>query len=397
MTQSDAKPGVDSPITLHNVLRAVAENPTGQDTISQILHRIIDLTYADAGFFLVFDEAEILVSQNLQLEDLTIEDVSQTINHYLNELYIGIDVPDMLGNQFRGWMIIPIVQDQTPVGGLVMLYSNPVELQDSLSPTLESTINILRTVTLIARAQAQQIRHNRNRQEFLRIVTHDMRSPLTSMGGFGSMLETQVAGELNEKQSYFLAKIMSGIAHLTLQIDNMQDAGRYDPETGFYEMARSPTDLIDLVQKLVSNSLVPAEKQNLQINFFADDTLPIVNIDSAMLERSILNLMDNAVKYTPDGGKIDVYVRHIEDDILIAVEDDGLGISEDNIAQLFDRHYRVQRMEHKRIKGSGLGLFIVRSVARKHSGEAWVESVEGEGSTFFIRIPLSGKNLLGGE
>lgn len=397
MTQSDAKPGVDNQVTLHSVLRAVAENPTGQDTIHHILSGILELTFADAGFFLVFDEADILVSQNLQFENLAIPDLISSIKPYVDELYVGIDVPDIIRGEFRGWMVIPVEHDSNAVGALVMLYSNTAELQDSLSPTLESMVNILQTVTLIARTQARQIRHNRNRQEFLRIVTHDMRSPLTSMHGFGSMLESKMAGDLNEKQTHFLTKIMSGIAQLTLQIDNMQDAGRYDPETGFYEMARSPTDLIDLVHRLVNNSLIPAEKQNLKVSFYADDTLPIVNIDSAMLERSIVNLIDNAIKYTPDGGKIDVYVRHVDDDIIMAVEDNGLGISQENIAKLFDRHYRVQRQEHKRIKGSGLGLFIVRSVARKHNGDAWVESVEGEGSTFFIRIPLSGKNLLGGE
>jgi len=397
MTQPDAKPEVDSQLILHDILRAVADDPTGQDTVLRILRRILDLTYSDAGVFLVFDEADILVSQNVHLEGQSTADLTQMIQPYVDDLYVGTDVPSILGNGFRGWMVIPISQEEQPVGALVMLYSNTVELEGSLSHTLETIVNILRTVTYIARVQARQIRHNRNRQEFLRIVTHDMRSPLTSMHGFGSMLESQMAGDLNEKQSHFLSKIMSGIAQLTLQIDNMQDAGRYDPDTGFYEMSRAPTDLIELVQRVVQSSLIPAEKQNLDVRFFADDTLPIVNIDSAMIERSVVNLIDNAIKYTPDGGKVDVYVRHIEDDILIAVEDNGLGISEENIAKLFDRHYRIQRQEHKRIKGSGLGLFIVRSVARKHNGDAWVESVEGEGSTFFIRIPLSGKNLLGGE
>jgi len=215
------------------------------------------------------------------------------------------------------------------------------------------------------------------------------------MQGFGSMLESQMVGELNEKQAHFVDKIMSGISQLTLQIDNMQDAGRYDPETGFYEMSRSATDLIELVRTIVENSLLPAEKQNLKLSFEADDSIPIINVDSAMLERSVVNLVDNAIKYTPDGEKIGVYVRHVDDNIIIVVEDSGFGINAENIDKLFNRHFRIHRQEHRRVKGSGLGLFIVRSVAIKHDGEAWVESIEGEGSTFFIRIPLSGNNLLG--
>ena len=278
---------------------------------------------------------------------------------------------------------------------MILLYQGTIEFTDHLDDLMESLVDTLRMIAYIAHLKAQHKRHNRNQHEFLRVVTHDMRSPLTSMQGFGSMLESQMVGDLNEKQAHFVDKIMSGIAQLSLQIDNMQDAGRYDPETGFYEMARSATDLIELVRTIVGNSLLPAEKQNLQISFDADDSIPIINVDFAMMERSIVNLVDNAIKYTPDGEKIDVYIRHAGDDIIIGVEDSGFGINPENIDKLFNRHFRIHRQEHRRVKGSGLGLFIVRSVAIKHNGEAWVESVEGEGSKFFIRIPLRGDNLLG--
>jgi two-component system phosphate regulon sensor histidine kinase PhoR len=114
-----------------------------------------------------------------------------------------------------------------------------------------------------------------------------------------------------------------------------------------------------------------------------------------MIERSIINLVDNAIKYTPNGGKIMVGVKRKENDLLITISDNGYGISPENMRQLFQRHFRIRRKEHNRVKGSGLGLFIVRSVARHHGGDAFVESVEGEGTTFGIRIPLEGENLVG--
>ncbi len=393
MTQSD----VDAQSILHDAIRTIAEDPTGNNTISYILNAIVQLSYADAGLFTVFNEAETLITANIAVTDVVMDDLTRILQDYVDDLYVGTDIPDMFGDVFHGWMIIPIMQEGLSVGALILFYGNQLEFPDQLNQILESLINLLRIITSLVRLKAQHLRHNRNRQEFLRVVTHDMRSPLTSMHGFGSMLESDMAGDLNDKQSHFLSKIMSGIAQLTLQIDNMQDAGRYDPETGFYEMSRAPTDLIDLVERLVENALIPSDKQSLQLKFHADATLPIVNVDSAMVERSVVNLIDNAVKYTPDGGQIDVYVRHVEDDIIIAVEDNGYGISVDDTSKLFNRHFRIHRQEYKRIKGSGLGLFIVRSVARKHNGDAWVESVEGEGSTFLIRIPLAGKNLLGGE
>lgn len=236
---------------------------------------------------------------------------------------------------------------------------------------------------------------NRNQSEFMRIVSHDLRSPLTSMQGFASMLEQGLVGELNEKQSQFVEKILSGISQITALVDNIQDAGRFDIETGFYEMQRSYCDLGEVVQRIVSSHLVPAEKQELSITVHVDPDVPIINADSNMLERAITNLVDNAIKYTPNGGKIEVAVRVQGPAVILSVKDTGLGISPENQKQLFQRHVRISRQEFKKIKGSGLGLFIVRSVAQRHGGDAWVESVEGQGTTFFFSIPLSGKNLIG--
>jgi signal transduction histidine kinase len=177
-------------------------------------------------------------------------------------------------------------------------------------------------------------------------------------------------------------------------VDNFQDAGRYDPETGFYEMQRSPCDLTEIVQRIVGNYLVPAEKLDLSVATRIADGIPIINADQIMIERAVTNLIDNAIKYTPNGGKVEVGVDVDTHQITISVKDNGYGISPENQANIFDRHVRIIRKEHRRVKGSGLGLFIVRSVAQRHSGKAWVESREGVGTTFFVSLPLDGENLL---
>jgi two-component system, OmpR family, sensor kinase len=120
-------------------------------------------------------------------------------------------------------------------------------------------------------------------------------------------------------------------------------------------------------------------------------------LDDVMLRRALNNLVDNAIKYTPEGGTITVGAHVKNNNLVFTVQDTGLGISEDNQKHLFERFRRVRRREHQGIKGNGLGLFIVRSVAQKHGGDAWIASKEGEGSTFTISIPLEGPNLLGAE
>jgi PAS domain S-box-containing protein len=238
---------------------------------------------------------------------------------------------------------------------------------------------------------------NRNQNEFTRIVSHDLRSPLTSMQGFANMLELGLVGELNEKQAHFVEKILSGITQMTALVENIQDAGRYDPETGFYDLSRSYCDFKEIATRIVENHLVPAEKQELHLECHIDDNVPVINADMHMLERALTNLIDNAIKYTPNGGTISVSITKRDDQIIVGVSDTGYGISPENQKHLFERHVRIARQEHKKIKGSGLGLFIVRSVAQRHGGDAWVESVEGQGSTFFFSIPLAGANLVGAE
>jgi len=113
-----------------------------------------------------------------------------------------------------------------------------------------------------------------------------------------------------------------------------------------------------------------------------------------MLSSAFTNLVENAVKYTPQGGTVEVTLDMEPGAVVFRVRDNGYGIPLADQARLFERNVRLHRPEWKRVKGSGLGLFIVKNVAQRHGGDAWVESVEGQGSTFYISIPLDGANLL---
>ncbi|MFN8451477.1 MAG: ATP-binding protein [Anaerolineae bacterium] len=230
-----------------------------------------------------------------------------------------------------------------------------------------------------------------SQHEFLRVVSHDVRTPLTSIGGFAAILGT--VGEVNDKQTLFVEKILNGVTQITNLVDNIQDAGRYDVETGFYVMSRSECNLREMVTRIVNNHLLPAEKQELTLTCSVAADVPILNADANMLERGIANLVDNAIKYTPNGGKIEVLVCVKDKKVVISVRDNGLGISQENQKKLFQRHVRIVRQEYKKVKGTGLGLFIVKSVAQRHGGDAWVESQENVGSTFSFNIPLKGENL----
>lgn len=378
---------------LQNVTRHIAQSPKLEIIAPMILKEVITLTEASAGFFRVLEEPSVLFTKNLAENEIpddeelvgTVKDLDYDI-HVLSNLFESL-------RNMRGLLVVPLMYRKKLAGVFALLFEDEVVLSDD---ALSVLLSLMDNLTIVTSSEKSLVRHHKltqNQNEFVRIVSHDLRSPLTSIKGFASMLES---GEEDPKKSHFAGKILSGVTQMTSLVDNIQDAGRYDPETGFYEMERTPADLIEMVHRIVRTHLLPAEKEDLTLKVNASDDIPIVNVDINMIERSIINLVDNAIKYTPNGGEIEVGLHKVDNHLRITISDNGYGISEENMRHLFNRHFRIRRREHNRVKGSGLGLFIVRSVARHHSGDAFVESVEGEGSTFGIRIPLVGENLLGG-
>lgn len=389
----------ESILIARELLHLIAQKPSLEAIAPAILQSVQHILLAEAAFLMVLEEPHIFYGLGIDEGDYLLEDSwwQRTLASLNTSKPAQEATPSPYSASYPLWVALPLMVKGRPVGVLCFFYTKPVSFDSAQYEWLAIVTDALLILTESAKTSARHEKLMRNQAEFVRILSHDLRTPLTSILGFASMLESGTMGELNEKQRYFIEKIISGVAQMASLVDNIQDAGRYDPETGFYQMERAPLDLNELAERIVQNQLVPAEKMDLELVFIPDPDVPIINADQRMLERSIINLVDNAIKYTPNGGRIEVCVSHTDEDILITVRDNGLGISAENMRQLFQRHFRIHRPEHKKVKGSGLGLFIVRSVARQHGGEAFVESVEGQGSTFGLRLPLSGANLLGGS
>jgi signal transduction histidine kinase len=381
---------------VREILRVMAQTDTPQDCYLPMIHIASQLVDAQAGFLFIYEEPRLVIPFNIPEEELPDDDYLRRAGQSMME-DVSVNPPAFQALGFSQTVIAATIEDGDILVGLLVFLLDQVPAFDPVkSNGFTALMDAFIVVTRHLRARARFEKLSRNQSEFMRIVSHDLRSPLTSIQGFSSMLESRDIGNLNDKQEYFVEKILSGITQMTALVDNIQDAGRYDPETGFYELQRAPCDLTEIVNRIVENHLVPAEKQELTVEKQIADDIPIINVDPTMLERAITNLVDNAIKYTPNGAQVTVALWRADDQLFVSVADSGLGISPENQKLLFERHVRIARMEHKRVKGSGLGLFIVRSVARQHGGDAWVESIEGEGSTFYIRIPLIPENLIMG-
>lgn len=222
--------------------------------------------------------------------------------------------------------------------------------------------------------------------EFVATVSHDLRAPLTFMRGYATMLP--MVGTLNVKQKDFADKILVGIEQMTGLIDNLLDLNRIEAGMG---LVREACRVEELVKAAIEPLRGQAVNKQLALNVELPRHLPNISGDPTLLRQAISNLVDNAIKYTPQGGSVKVAGELREENLILAVSDTGVGIAQADQVRLFEKFYRVRQRDTAHIKGSGLGLAIVKSVAERHGGRVWVESRLGRGSTFYMAIPANGQ------
>lgn len=221
------------------------------------------------------------------------------------------------------------------------------------------------------------------KSDFVATVSHDLRSPLTLMRGYSSMLG--MVGEVNEQQKNYIQKIIASVESMTRLVNNLLDLGRIEAGIGL-QVER--VILPEVVEQAVQALRMQANQKSQTITVDIPGDASKLEADRALLQQAILNLVENAVKYTPSNGKIHIAAVHQGDAILISVQDTGIGVAPLDLPHLFEKFYRSGRREAYQQRGTGLGLAIVKSIAERHGGRVWVESQLGKGSTFYFLIPM---------
>ena len=223
------------------------------------------------------------------------------------------------------------------------------------------------------------------KSEFVATVSHDLRSPLTLMRGYATMLE--MVGELNEQQQGYVKKIISGVENMSRLVNNLLDLGRIDLGVG---LQVEHVSVLDIIERATSALQLQATQKNIDLNVELSKDMPhAVEADQALLHQAVYNLLENAIKYTPDHGRVTIRTMSEPGVLIFAIEDSGIGIASDDMPRLFEKFYRGKQREARAQHGSGLGLAIVQSIAINHGGKVWVDSVVGKGSTFYLQVPLT--------
>lgn len=243
-------------------------------------------------------------------------------------------------------------------------------------------------------AMARSLDENEQaRRRLMADIAHELATPLT-------VIEGTVDGILDgvfQPDAEHLGSVKEQTALLTRLISDLRDISL--AESGQLKLERAPTDMVEMVGRKVSQAELAAREKGIRLELKAAPGLPAVNVDAGRMEQVVANLLTNAIRHTPGGGNITVSMQTVDGDtahrvdgpsLLVSVADTGEGIAPEHLPYVFERFYRVEDARSRAGGGAGLGLAIARQMVQAHGGRVWVESQPGQGSTFYVALPLSG-------
>ena len=240
----------------------------------------------------------------------------------------------------------------------------------------EGVIAVIQDIT-------EHVKLDNMQKELVADVSHELKTPITSIMGYA---DTLLEGEYDkETQDKFLNVIATEARRMAKLVTDLLTLSRYDNNK---ETTQKETfDLGDLVKKCQDKLAIEIKKKNHNVNCFVTADVPPVYADKYDIERVVLNILSNSIKYTKDGGEIKIYVGFVYNDAYIKVFDNGIGIPEDDLNRIFERFYRVDKARTREMGGTGLGLSIAKEILDKNGGSIDIKSVVGEGTEVVIKIP----------
>jgi two-component system phosphate regulon sensor histidine kinase PhoR len=302
----------------------------------------------------------------------------EVLNRTLLELIRNADLEETIGEALRNGkssafeLTLPSFPERTFEVNVVGIYSS------SEGTPMEGAIAVFHDISRLKELE-------KVRQDFVANVSHELRTPLTTIKGYA---ETLLDGALKEDVAFrFTQIIKKHVDRLTKIVEDLLMLSRI--ESREFHLNQEALPLQDLINDALDYVREAAEKKKISID--RSEPFPLLNIavDRNYIEQVLINLIDNAIKYTPDGGRIVISaVERDGKEIEVSVHDNGIGIPKEDLPRIFERFYRVDKGRSQESGGTGLGLSIVKHLVQAHGGKVWVESQFGEGSTFHFTLPI---------
>lgn len=228
---------------------------------------------------------------------------------------------------------------------------------------------------------------NRIKSDFLNVTSHELRTPMVAIKGYAQLLSDLSLGDITEKQKKAIDVILRNTNRLSNLVQDILDVSRL--ESGTMKFIPVETNIKKLIQEVSETMQSSARAKEITINTSVEEDIPSLVIDPERIKQVLINLINNAIKFSPPASSINLQVKRQDDYLLFNVQDFGRGIPQDKQDKIFEVFYQVDSAEdRKRLGGAGLGLAISKGIVVAHGGNIWVESIIGKGSTFYFTLPI---------
>lgn len=269
---------------------------------------------------------------------------------------------------------------------LVIAVHNALSLHEvkSLNATLHQRIDSATKELRASNAQLQRL--DEAKDEFISMASHQLRTPLTSIKGYISMIVEGDAGKVNTMQKKLLEEAFLSSERMVRLINDFLNVSRL--QTGKFLIEKHPVDLSQIVQQELDSLVPSALARGMKFQYSAPKKFPLIDLDEGKIRQVIMNFSDNAIYYSKDKSTIKVSVKIEKGEVVFRVKDTGIGVPASEQAQLFNKFFRATNARKQRPDGTGVGLFLAKKVVDAHKGDVIFESEEGKGSTFGFRLPI---------